>query len=535
MSTVTSLAYIKASLVFCIAAGMSLTSCKRPSGGNVADSDSLQVAEEQLRLANTPLPVKPLPSASDVTYEVEIADSAVSGQLSELVSRYDIDKGSFTFRGGPLRDACFNGKVKGTPKEIVELWSFETDEDYRPTPVGTWGGGTGWTGQPIYVNWPDSIVEAFKKYSPALTPDFSNKEIMIGTLAHKIYFINFDNGKSTRQPLETTNPVKGSMCLDPSLNGNLYVGQAAPITRPFGQMAFNLFTHKQTYFSGQDRKAWVGWGGNDSSPLSIGGFLFFPAENGSLYKYKVNERGITLHSTLRYKTQKHGAAGHENSMVAYRNYGFVGNNRGDIICFDLNTLRIIWHYDNADDIDASMVCEVVDGVPYLYCGCEVDQQGDVGKSHFVKLNGLTGEPVWEQIIPCRKLTIQQKHFDGGFYSTPLLGTGNCSDMIFANVCQRENSSKAEFTAFSKETGEAVYRVQLDNFAWSSPVGFLNEQNQMFIFAGDASGNAYLIEGKTGNVLYKNRLVRNFESSPVVVGNQLVVGSRGKTIHKFEIR
>ena len=58
---------------------------------------------------------------------------------------------------------------------------------------------------------------------------------------------------------------------------------------------------------------------------------------------------------------------------------------------------------------------------------------------------------------------------------------------------------------------------------------------MFIFAGDSHGTAYLIEGKTGRIIYKENMVSNFESSPVVVGNQLVVGSRGNQICKFEIQ
>ena len=66
------------------------------------------------------------------------------------------------------------------------------------------------------------------------------------------------------------------------------------------------------------------------------------------------------------------------------------------------------------------------------------------------------------------------------------------------------------------------------------MAFLNEQGQTFIFTGDSSGNAYLIEGKTGRIIFTEHMVNNFESSPVVVGNHLVVGSRGKEIYRFSI-
>jgi hypothetical protein len=58
---------------------------------------------------------------------------------------------------------------------------------------------------------------------------------------------------------------------------------------------------------------------------------------------------------------------------------------------------------------------------------------------------------------------------------------------------------------------------------------------MYIFTGDVTGYAYLIEGESGRIIYKKLMANNFESSPVVVGNTVVVGSRGREIYKFRIR
>lgn len=481
-----------------------------------------------------PLSATPLPSASQITYEIIRHDSTVNGQLTSLRDLYKNAPGKFTFRGGPNRDADFGGTVKGRPSKIVRRWVFETDFDNKPTKMGTWGGGSGWTGQPLYVEWPDSVRRLFTREKSALTGDsVPRQEVMVGSLASRVYFLDFNTGKPTREPLDTHNPVKGTISLDPQLNGNLYVGQGVPHGAEFGRLAFNLFDHSETLFHDVDRKSWVRWQGNDSSPIVVGGYLFYPCENGSIYKYYIENGTIRLHTTLRWKAGK-AAAGMENSLCVYRNYGYIGNNRGDIMCFELNTMTPIWYYDNHDDIDASIVCEVEDSIPYLYCGCEVDQQGDSGKGYFVKLNGLTGECVWENAIPCNKLNLGGKHFDGGFYSTALLGHGNCEDLIFSCVCQREGAKKAEFTAFKKQTGEVVYRVPLTTWAWSSPVAFYNENDELFVFTGDTGGNAFLIEGRTGEVLFHEHLVNNFESSPVVVGNEMVVGSRGQEIHKFAV-
>lgn len=164
-----------------------LSSCQQKGETAAVDSDSIKAAQEELRILNTPLPVKPLASVENLKYEVEVMDSTESGQLSTLIPAYDKNLGSFTFRGGPLRNADYNCSIKGTPTKIEKVWTFETAEDFTKTPMGSWGGGVGWTGQPVYVNWPDSMVDKFRKEAKGLTADFSKQEIMIGSLCHKVY------------------------------------------------------------------------------------------------------------------------------------------------------------------------------------------------------------------------------------------------------------------------------------------------------------------------------------------------------------
>lgn len=471
-------------------------------------ADSTTVEETVLQFPDTVLP-----SVSAVSYKIEVVDTTASGTLTSLDNLYDDTEGWFTFRGNPLRNADYGGTVKGNPTRIVKDWQFNTEFDNTKTSMGTWGGGTGWTGQPLYLR--------------------SSEEIVVASLCGKVYFLHFNDGTKSREVIDVTNPIKGTCSLEPTQRNLLFVGQGIPKVPPMGQIAIDLRQHKRVFFSGADRKAQRSWGAFDSSPVVVGGFLFWPGENGTIYKYKVLDNNLALHTALRYRCG--GAApGVENSLCVYSNYGWFGDNNGNIICINLNTMRPVWHYNNHDDIDGSIVCEVTDGVPYLYSGCEVDKQGNNGICHFVKLNGLTGQLIWEQQIPCRKLNIGGKHFDGGLYCTPLLGKGDCEDLLFANICQRGNSSNAEFTAFNKKTGEIVYRTPLNTFAWSSPVAFYNEKGQAFIFTGDSSGNAYLIEGKTGNVLFREHMVNNFESSPVVVGNHFVVGSRGSEIYRFSV-
>lgn len=506
---------------------------EQTQNGGLVDSDTIVIQQVPDTIS---LPTRQLASVGDLTYAVTVFDTLHSGHLSVYTNLYDDAPGQFTFRGNPRRDARFGGKIKGVPSRVVEVWKYITAFDGTATSMGTWGGGTGWTGQPLYVEWPDSMMTRFRNESPGLRDDFTQREIIVSSLCGNMYFLNFEKGTESRKPIDVGNPIKGTSSLDPTMNGNVYVGQGIPRTKPVSQIAVNLFRHEVSFRQGADPKAWRGWVAYDSSPVVVGGFLFWPGENGTIYKYMIQPDGeITLHTTLQYRANGDGAAGVENSICIYRNYGFFGDNHGDIVCIDLNTMMPLWHYDNHDDIDGSIVCQVEDDVPYLYTGCEVDRQGDRGVCHFIKLNGLDGTLVWEQQIPCHKLIMGGKHFDGGLYCTPLLGEGDCDGMIFANICQPGNSGHAQFTAFDTKTGEIIYQTPLRYFSWTSPVAFYNEEGHLYVFTGDSSGNAYLIEGKTGEILFVEHMVNNFESSPVVVGNELVVGSRGQEIYKFRIQ
>ena len=273
--------------------GYCLISCNGTTTGKSShDSDSVAAP----RVDKVMLPDTAFASVEDLTYEVELLDSATSGVLDNLINPYDTVPGIFTFRGGHHRDArTYSGKVKGVPSKIVQDWVFRT------AVRGKWGGGSGWTGEPVYVKWPAEQVEKFRKTSPALTADFSDEEIIVGSLCEELYFLNFANGKESRKSIQLGNPVKGSISLDPALNGSLYAGHAVPEHEPFGHIGIDLYKHEIAYQWGRDRKAKRGWGGYDSSPIVAGQFLFYPAENGTLYKYERLGNGqLKMHSTLRY-------------------------------------------------------------------------------------------------------------------------------------------------------------------------------------------------------------------------------------------
>ena len=509
-----------------------LSACGRTAPAGEA-ADSLAAADEALEAID----VAPQASVGELTYTVEhwAATTGDDRLADTLRDEYAAADGVLTFRGGLQRTADFGGRVSGEPQKIVCEWTYTTDKSE------TWGGGSGWTGQPLVVHWSDAAVERMRAGGAPLTADFSNDEIIVGSLCGKIYFLNAASGRASREPLDAGNPVKGTVSLDPrALSGEadaalLFVGQGVPDAEPFGCMAFDLYNHERVFFQGRDAKAYRGWGAYDSSPVRVGDYVFWPGENGSLYKFSCKNRAIVPHSTLRYLAKGDTGAGIENSLCVYRNLGFFGDNHGDVVGIDLRTLQPLWHYDVGDDVDGTLVCEVEDGVPFVYVGCEVDRQGERGNARFVKLNGLTGEKVWGQSVACWRVEKYEKHFDGGLYCTPLLGRGDCDSLVFFSMCNDRDVDAGTFYALERATGRTAYTVALEHYAWSSPIGFLNEEGRQFIVVGDTQGRLYLLEGKTGRRLFCSVMGANFESSPAIVdGRSFVVGSRGDKIYRFRV-
>lgn len=519
--------FTSAAFLFVIAAvftGCGVAAGRGSDSSDSADCDSIISKKEPMR----ELPDTMFASVEALNFRVDTLLGEVDGHISDFKDLYAGVDGSLTFRGGIRRDAPQVIVLDKTPDDIEVEWQYATGSH------GTWGGGSGWTGQPVVISWPDSIYNRFKA-SDKVTSDFGRNEVIVGSLDGKVYFINADTGKASREAIAVGNPVKGAVSLDPTFNGLLYVGHGVPDTSPFGAVTIDLNSHSVIDIFGRDPKAQRGWGAYDSSPVRVGDFVFRPGENGTLYKWYVGDAGDKpkLHSTLRY-TRSGSAPGIESSLAVYGNYGYFGDNAGNIMCVNLNTMKPVWMYDNHDDTDATPIVAEENGNVYVYTVSETDKQRE-GYGYFVKLDALTGNLIWEYKAASRRLDRDGKHFDGGFYATPLLGRGDCKSLIFANVVYNLKGSNGALIALDRQTGKEVWNTPLRTYAWSSPVAVMGPNDKMYIFDADTYGNAYLVNGTNGEILYREQIGSNFESSPSVIDNRLVVGSRGNLIFKLKIK
>lgn len=524
-----SLNYIVGILFFVVAAGCG----KVRNEKNVVAAETDSITRLPMDYEILELPDTSYASVALIKYTVREVDTVENSKVNSLRDLYRDTPGIFAFRGNSFRDGDMRGKVKGRPSEISVDWDFKTSFDKRDNGSHQgWGGGSGWTGQPVYVEWPDSLVKKWQSKGFLYT-DFSGKEIIVGSLSSYLYFIDFETGLQSRDPIYVSNPIKGSVSLDPTFNGNVYIGHGIPNERPFGAIVVNLNTHSVSDIYPEDPKSPRKWGAYDSSSIRVGQFVFRPGENGVIYKFLALPGAQKLHSAMSYRAGGSGP-GIEASMSVYGNYGYTADNHGFIVCTNLNTMKPVWVYSLGDDTDSTPVISVEDGVPYLYTGCEIDLNPR-GYARFVKLNALDGSLVWEKLIPGRRFDIGGKHFDGGFYASTLPGKGKSSHMLFINMVENLERQNGKFMALDRNTGEIVYEIPLKHYAWSSPVGFLNELDEMYIVTGDCAGNVYLIDAQKGEIITSKPIGANFESSPVVNGNSAVVGSRGDRIYRLSIK
>ena len=453
---------------------------------------------------------------------------------------YASEQGIFCFRGNAQRNAPSRGVLKQIPTKVKIDWEFQTAVDTRVSEHGSWGGGSGWTGQPLVINWPKEKAALLFGMKREFLSGTHQKEVVVGSLCGNIYFLDWKTGKSTRPHLSIDNPIKGTVSVDPRMNGLLYVGQGIKNGDRFGAYVFNMFSGKEVFFrSGLDPKAPRNWGAFDSNSLidPKTGTWFHPAENGLIYKTLVkNSSQIHTQTVYKYHVSSRPAAGIESSMAAWNNLGWFGDNGGNVFCLDLMTMKALWCVNNFDDTDASMVLDLAENPknPYLYIGNEVDLQGDEGTAFIRKIDGLTGKEVWNVSRKSTNKKVGGRVNSGGVLASVLPGKHQAKQLVYGVFSRIDGTMAGEFVAINKQTGKIHFSLKMDHYSWASPVDLYDKDGNCYLFFTDVYGTIYLINGVTGNIIHKEKTSFVWESSPIAWDNRIVVGSRGNKIVSFVV-
>jgi len=439
------------------------------------------------------------------------------------------------FRGGNFHDRPYYGSPAVTEEKLTIVWSKSIGG------FGKWS-GVGWNGQPSIVKWDEDMkrimnINDVKKYKPDL------KEVIYGTMDGKIYFLDLDDGSETRRPIRSGGAIKGSVSVDPRGYPLLMTGQGIEGGTSFGFRTYSLIDQKELFFlQGRDPQAMISWGAHDSVGLidPISDTFVQCAENGIIYTGKLNTVFDRKAGTISispeivkfvYSPPFRWRVGIESSPAAYGNLLYTADNSGFLLCLDMNTMRPVWGRDITDDTDATIVIDVEDcGTPFLYTACEVDIQASGGFSYIRKINGFTGELLWEHKIPCA----YDRDVNGGVLATPIAGKGEIDNLVIFNIAKTNNSHAGKMLAYNKADGKLVWELYLSNYCWSSPTVIYADSGKPFIVQCDSDGRVFLIDAKHGVILDSIILDGNVEGSPVSFEDMIVVGTRGQKIYGMRL-
>ena len=150
--------------------------------------------------------------------------------------------------------------------------------------------------------------------------------------------------------------------------------------------------------------------------------------------------------------------GFEDSAVYYKNYMFIADNGGNMLCLDVNTMQLIWTQDVKDDTNASPVLEITDaGEKFLYVAPSLHWEMGAdwtGNISIYKLNAITGEIIWEKPYMVHSVN----GVSGGVQATPVVGRGPIADLVIYPVARTPFKRKGLLVALDKQTGEERWAI-----------------------------------------------------------------------------
>ncbi|MDP3447480.1 MAG: hypothetical protein Q8S22_05405 [Eubacteriales bacterium] len=502
-------------------------------------------------LAPTPTPKPALPSDITIT-RVDSAnpskygftnaikvdgDDVSSFQRNESLSfgrdmEYSALPGVTTFGGNNYRNSFAYGTVTISDKRLREQWTKSIGA------LGNWS-GTGWTGQPLIVQWPMETVavmnvkQSYKDAAALLT------EVICAAMDGNIYFYDLETGSATRDPINTGIVQKGTACVDPRGYPLLYVGQGIPAENEQGNAAayvrvYSLITGEQIgQFGGFDWFARRVWQAYDGSPMIANDTLVYAGENGIFYTVKLNAQFDAAAGTVSIDPDgliksRYEAAGYsrddtkgarwygiESSVSAFRNYAFFTDNGGRMQCVDLNTMAIKYVVDVTDESDSSVVVEesYEDSTIYLYTGSQVRATGSdlpdgFGYSYQRKINGLTGAIIWEKRWIC---STGDASASGGIVATPHTGRGRISNLVIYSFSLAALSNGATATQAEQTPGPDA---TAEGDTTDARAEILPQTNASGTYS--LGGRIVAYDKATGNIIWSVEQTNDYWASPVVV-------------------
>lgn len=497
-------------------------------------------------------PNKYISSTAIMVNDADAESYTASGTLTINFSTsegYTHSKGVLGFRGNNFRSSGSYGTADVTSGKFTQNWSSDTGTLVDAS-GSTWS-GSGWTGQPLLICWPDSTREKMTSMYDWARKQSGLVEAIYPTMDGKIYFIELSTGKATRNPMDLGFTFKGTGALDPRGYPILYIGSGVNSTAGKSRVfIINLLDctvmYRFGYYEPFAQRDWNMW---DASPLvdAKTDQLIYPGENGLLYIIHLNTLydeaagSLTVNPDNIVKWRYDGVrtttytywTGFEASPVCWQGHIIMADNGGNLICLNLNTLKLDWVCDILDDTNCSPVLSLEDDGAYVYIGTSFHpgwRSETSAPSPIYKINAATGEIVWKKDYTCTG----DDGLCGGVQGTIAMGKNALSGLIFVPVASTPDAKHGTLIALNAKTGEEVWRFATPAYSWSSPVDVYDSKGTGYLVYAASDGTLYLLDGKTGNTLDTFDLGGAVEASPAVYDGWAVIGTRGCKIWGIQL-
>ncbi len=464
--------------------------------------------------------------------------------------------GVVTYRGNAFRQNAAVGNVGAGVSEMSLAWTAEAGSVKGASSTYY---GIGWTGQPAIIKWSKQIREASniveeKRSTSAL------KEVIVAGQDGKIYFLDLADGLPTREAINVGFPMRGTPSLHPLGYPVMTVGQyarkMAKTTGDIGLRFYDLLTQKQVYWidglDGKDDRPYYEVGAFDTSALIDPNTdtLITVGTNGMLYTADLNTEydagkqtvsidpeQVVMKSRTKGQAKNHIAV--EASPAMYGNYIFYADMGGILRCVDTTTMTTAWAVETGGDaVQAAIALDTdEDGNVWLYTA-NVLENRKKGDCTIRRFNAETGEEDWAYALNVAKNAVKKNKTPGAMAS-PVIGQHGLSDLVYFTLSNVSKTGAKELfadadgalagvtLAMDKSTGDVVWAMELDSYAYASPVAVYAEDGTGWIIQASASGTLYLLDGLTGEVVSTLAVEGTIEGSPAVYNDTLVIGTTGK--------